>query len=185
MQDTFWLADGNLLRTHTSSVQIRTMLKFGAPLKMICPGKVFRYEAMDASHSHTFYQVEGLMLGEDINIAHMKAIMRELLSRLFAREVEVRLRPGYFPFVEPGMELDFACLLCEGKGCRVCKQTGWVEFMGCGMVHPNVLKAGKIDPGKYQGFAFGFGVDRLAMMRYGITDIRLFYEGDIRFIEQF
>lgn len=185
MQDTFWLENGNLLRTHTSPVQIRSMLKYGAPLKMICPGKVFRYEAMDASHSHTFHQVEGLMLGEDINIANMKAVMKELLGRLFGKEVEVRLRPGYFPFVEPGMELDFSCLLCEGKGCRVCKHTGWVEFMGCGMVHPNVLKAGKIDTKKFQGFAFGFGIDRLAMMRHGITDIRLFYEGDIRFTGQF
>lgn len=185
MQDTFWLEDENLLRTHTSPVQVRTMLKYGAPLKMICPGKVFRYEAMDASHSHTFHQIEGLMLGEDVSIANLKAVMRELLTRLFGQEVEVRLRPGYFSFVEPGMELDFSCLLCGGKGCRVCKHTGWVEFMGCGMVHPNVLKAGKIDLNKYQGFAFGFGLDRLAMMRWGIDDIRLFYEGDLRFIKQF
>ncbi|MDD4352152.1 MAG: phenylalanine--tRNA ligase subunit alpha [Candidatus Gracilibacteria bacterium] len=185
MQDTFWLEDGNLLRTQTSPVQIRTMLAHGAPLRMICPGKVFRYEAMDASHSHTFFQVEGLMLDEDTNISHMKAVMAELLSTLFGKEVKVRLRPGYFPFVEPGMELDFSCLLCGGKGCRVCKHTGWVEFMGCGMVHPKVLEAGHIDPKKYQGFAFGFGLDRLAMMRYGIHDIRLFYEGDIRFTKQF
>lgn len=192
MQDTFFIQDKNdpkhgkmVLRTHTSPVQVRTMEKYGAPLRVIIPGRVFRYEATDASHDTTFYQVEGLLIDKNISLSHLKGIMREFLSRLFGKEVSVRFRPGYFPFVEPGLELDFSCLLCEGKGCRVCKQSGFIEFMGAGMVHENVLKAGGIDSKEYQGWAFGFGLTRLVMMRYGIDDIRLLTSGDLRFIRQF
>ncbi len=192
MQDTFFLSDKDdkkygrmVLRTHTSPVQVRTMEKYGAPLRVIVPGRVFRNEATDASHEHTFDQVEGLLIDKEISLAHLKGIMTEALSRIFGKKVKIRFRPGYFPFVEPGLELDFSCLLCEGKGCRVCKKTGWVEFMGAGMVHENVLKAGGIDPKKYQGWAFGFGLTRLVMMRYGITDIRLLTGGDLRFLNQF
>lgn len=192
MQDTFFIQDKHdkkhgkmVLRTHTSPVQIRTMEKYGAPLRVIIPGRVFRYEATDSSHDTTFCQVEGLLIDKDISLSHLKGIMKELLSRLFGKEVNVRFRPGYFPFVEPGLELDFSCLLCEQKGCRVCKYSGWIEFMGAGMVHENVLKAGGIDPKKYQGWAFGFGLTRLTMMRYGIDDIRLLTSGDLRFIKQF
>ncbi len=192
MQDTFFLQDrehekhGRLvLRTHTSPVQVRTMEKFGAPLRIIVPGRVFRYEATDASHDSTFYQVEGLVIDEKISLADLKGVMAEFLTRLFQKEVKVRFRPGYFPFVEPGLELDFSCLICNEKGCSVCKHTGWLEFMGAGMVHPNVLKSGGIDPKKYQGWAFGFGLTRLVMMRYGIDDIRLLQSGDLRFLQQF
>ncbi len=192
MQDTFFLQNKNdkkhgrmVLRTHTSPVQVRTMEKFGAPLRVIVPGRVFRYEATDASHDTTFYQVEGLLIDKEISLSHLKGIMTEFLTRLFGKKVNVRFRPGYFPFVEPGLELDFSCLLCEGKGCRVCKKTGWVEFMGAGMVHENVLKAGGIDSKKYQGWAFGFGLTRLVMMRYGIDDIRLLTSGELRFVRQF
>lgn len=192
MQDTFFIKDKQdkkhgrmVLRTHTSPVQVRTMEKYGAPLRVIVPGRTFRYEATDASHDTTFYQVEGLMIDRHISIAHLKGVLKEFLSRLFGREVKVRIRPGYFPFVEPGLEVDFSCLICDGKGCRVCKKTGWVEFMGAGMVHENVLKAGGIDPKKWQGWAFGFGLTRLVMMRHGIDDIRLNLGGDLRFINQF
>jgi phenylalanyl-tRNA synthetase alpha chain len=192
MQDTFFLRDKEdkdhgrmVLRTHTSPVQVRTMEKYGAPLRVIVPGRVFRYEATDASHDTTFYQVEGLLIDKEISLSHLKGVMAEFLTRLFGKPVKVRFRPGYFPFVEPGLELDFSCLLCEEKGCRVCKQTGWVEFMGAGMVHENVLKAGGVDPKEYQGWAFGFGLTRLVMMRYGITDIRHLTSGDLRFVKQF
>lgn len=192
MQDTFFIdkepdkVEGKLvLRTHTSPNQVRAMLKYGAPLRIIVPGRVFRNEATDASHEHTFDQVEGLLIDKDISIAHLKGVMKEFLGRLFDREMEVRFRPGYFPFVEPGIELDMSCPFCGGKACRVCKHTGWIEFMGCGMVHPNVLKAGGIDPKKYQGWAFGFGLTRLVMMRYGIDDIRHLQSGDLRFNTQF
>ncbi len=192
MQDTFFVQDKEhekhgrmVLRTHTSPVQIRTMEKYGAPLRIIVPGRVFRYEATDASHDSTFYQVEGLLIDKNISLAHLKGVMKEFLSRLFGKEVNVRFRPGYFPFVEPGLELDFSCLLCSGKGCSVCKRTGWLEFMGAGMVHPNVLKAGGIDSSVYQGWAFGFGLTRLVMMRYGIDDIRQLQGGDLRFTQQF
>jgi len=192
MQDTFFVKDKSetkhgrlVLRTHTSPVQVRTMEKYGAPLRIIVPGRVFRYEATDASHDSTFYQVEGLVIDKHISLAHLKGVMAEFLTRLFGKEVKVRFRPGYFPFVEPGIELDFSCLICNEKGCSVCKHTGWVEFMGAGMVHPNVLKAGGIDPTQYQGWAFGFGLTRLVMMRYGIDDIRVLNSGDIRFTQQF
>jgi phenylalanyl-tRNA synthetase alpha chain len=192
MQDTFFVdakhekKHGRLvLRTQTSPVQVRTMEKYGAPLRVIIPGRVFRNEALDASHEATFYQVEGLLIDREISLAHLKGVIKEFLGRLFGKEIKVRFRPGYFPFVEPGLELDLSCVICGEKGCSVCKHTGWVEFMGAGLVHPNVLKAGGIDPKEYQGWAFGFGLNRLAMMRYNIDDIRLFQSGDLRFIEQF
>jgi phenylalanyl-tRNA synthetase alpha chain len=185
MQDTFWLEGGNLLRTHTSPVQIRGMKKFGPPLRMIAPGRVFRNEEVDASHEHTFYQLEGMMVDRDVSVAHLIYFMKTLLSAVFKREVTVRLRPGYFPFVEPGFELDIRCLICGGPGCPVCKQSGWVELLPCGLVHPNVLRMGGIDPEQWNGFAFGLGLTRLVMMRYGIDDIRLLQSGDLRFIRQF
>jgi phenylalanyl-tRNA synthetase alpha chain len=192
MQDTFFLKDKDddehsrmVLRTHTSPVQVRSMLKYGAPLRLIVPGRTFRYEATDASHDSTFYQVEGLLIDKDISLAHLKGVLAEFLTRLFKKEVKVRFRPGYFPFVEPGLEVDFSCLLCKGKGCKTCKHTGWLEFMGAGMVHEHVLKSGGLDPKQYQGWAFGFGLTRLVMMRYGIDDIRLLQGGDLRFMRQF
>ena len=185
MQDTFWLNDGRLLRTHTSPVQIRALEKLGAPLKMIAPGRVFRNEEVDPSHEHTFYQLEGMMVDKNVSVAHLIYFMKTLLSAIFKREVTVRLRPGFFPFVEPGFELDIQCLICSGKGCPVCKQSGWVELLPCGLVHPAVLRSGGLDPDEWNGFAFGLGLTRLAMMRYAIDDIRLFASGDLRFLEQF
>jgi phenylalanyl-tRNA synthetase alpha chain len=185
MQDTFWLANGNLLRTHTSPVQVRGMEKLGPPLRMIAPGRAFRNEEVDASHEHTFYQLEGMMVDRNVSVAHLIYFMKTLLSEIFRRDAEVRLRPGYFPFVEPGFELDIRCLICGGPGCPVCKQSGWVELLPCGLVHPNVLRMSGIDPDQWGGFAFGLGLTRLAMMRYGIDDIRLFASGDLRFLRQF
>jgi phenylalanyl-tRNA synthetase alpha chain len=185
MQDTFWLTDGNLLRTHTSPVQVRGMQRLGPPLRMIAPGRVFRNEEVDASHEHTFYQLEGMMVDRDVSVANLIFFMKTLLSSIFHRDVTVRLRPGYFPFVEPGFELDIQCLICGGPGCPVCKQSGWVELLPCGLVHPNVLRMSGIDPEQWNGFAFGLGLTRLAMMRYGIDDIRLLESGDLRFLNQF
>jgi phenylalanyl-tRNA synthetase alpha chain len=185
MQDTFWLADGHLLRTHTSPVQVRGMEKLGPPLRMIAPGRVFRNEEVDASHEHTFYQVEGMMIDRDVSVANLTYFMKTLLSSIFRRDVTVRLRPGFFPFVEPGFELDIRCLICGGSGCAVCKHSGWVELLPCGLVHPNVLRMSGIDPDEWGGFAFGLGLTRLAMMRYGIDDIRLMNSGDLRFLNQF
>ena len=185
IQDTFWTTEGNLLRTHTSCVQIRTMEKQKPPIRVIAPGRVFRYEETDASLEHTFYQVEGLMVDRDISVAHLIAVMRTMLREVFRKDVTVRLRPGYFPFVEPGFELDIGCHLCDGKGCQVCKGSGWEELIGCGLVHPNVLSMCGIDPSEYSGFAFGMGLDRLVMMRYGIDDIRLFHSGNLKFLKQF
>jgi len=184
-QDTFWFADGNLLRTHTSPVQVRGMEKLKPPLRMIAPGRVFRNEEVDASHEHTFYQLEGMMVDREVSVAHLIYFMRTLLAHIFGREVTVRLRPGYFPFVEPGFELDIHCLICGGAGCAVCKQSGWLELLPCGLVHPNVLRTSGIDPEEWNGFAFGLGLTRLAMMRYGIDDIRLLQSGDLRFLRQF
>jgi phenylalanyl-tRNA synthetase alpha chain len=185
MQDTFYTEDGNLLRTHTSPVQVRAMERMRPPIRAIVPGRVFRYEVTDASHENTFYQVEGLMVDEDVSVSNMIAVMKTMLREIFEREVTVRLRPGYFPFVEPGFELDIRCFICEGEGCPVCKRSGWVELMPCGMVHPAVLRYGRVDPERYSGFAFGLGLNRLVMMRYKIDDIRLFLSGDLRFLEQF
>lgn len=184
-QDTFWLENGHVLRTHTSPVQIRAMERFGAPLRIIAPGRVFRNEEVDASHEHTFYQLEGMMIDRDVSIGHMLYFMTALLEAIFRRHVTVRLRPGFFPFVEPGFELDIQCLLCGGEGCPVCKQGGWVELLPCGLVHPNVLRSGGIDPNEWNGFAFGLGLTRLVMMRYSIDDIRLLQSGDLRFLQQF
>ena len=185
MQDTFWLDGGNLLRTHTSPVQVRGMERLGPPLRMIAPGRVFRNESVDASHEHTFYQLEGMMIDRDVSVAHLLYFMKTLLTAIFQREVTVRLRPGYFPFVEPGFELDIQCLICGGPGCPVCKQSGWVELLPCGLVNPNVLRMSGIDPEEWNGFAFGLGLTRLVMMRYGIDDIRQLQGGDLRFLEQF
>lgn len=185
MQDTFWLTDGNLLRTHTSPVQVRGMEKFGPPLRMIAPGRAFRNESVDASHEHTFYQLEGMMIDREVSISHLIYFMKTLLAEIFRREVTVRLRPGFFPFVEPGFELDIRCVICDGSGCPVCKQSGWVELLPCGLVNPNVLRLSGIDPEEWNGFAFGLGLTRLVMMRYGIHDIRYLQSGDLRFLKQF
>ncbi|MCK5251289.1 MAG: phenylalanine--tRNA ligase subunit alpha, partial [Spirochaetaceae bacterium] len=187
MQDTFWFKDmKHLLRTHTSTIQIRGMEeKKYPPFKFVAPGKVFRSEATDASHEAVFHQMEGMLIGRDITVAHLIYFEKTLLSEIFKRDVEIRLRPGFFPFVEPGFELDIQCLICGGKGCKVCKQTGWVELLPCGMTHPNVLRHGGINPEEYNGFAFGLGLDRLVMMRYGINDIRLLHSGSIDFSRQF
>jgi phenylalanyl-tRNA synthetase alpha chain len=184
-QDTFWLTDGNLLRTHTSPVQVRGMERFPPPLRMIAPGRAFRNESVDASHEHTFYQLEGMMIDRDVSVAHLLYFMKTLLKEIFRREVTVRLRPGFFPFVEPGFELDIQCVICGGSGCPVCKQSGWVELLPCGLVNPNVLRISGLDPEKWNGFAFGLGLTRLVMMRYGIDDIRLLQSGDLRFLGQF
>ncbi len=185
MQDTFWTEDGNLLRTHTSAIQVRAMERVTPPFRIVGPGRVFRYESTDASHENTFYQVEGMMVDRTITVANLIFVMKQLLREIFHREVTVRLRPGYFPFVEPGFELDINCLICNGTGCSVCKQSGWVELLPCGLVHPNVLRMGGVDPAEWSGFAFGLGLNRLVMMKYGINDIRHFLSGDIRFLTQF
>jgi len=185
MQDTFWLDGGNVLRTHTSPVQVRGMRKLGPPLRMIAPGRVFRNEEVDPSHEHTFYQLEGMMIDKDVSVANLLYFMKTLLGAIFKRDVTVRLRPGFFPFVEPGFELDIQCLICGGPGCPVCKHSGWVELLPCGLVNPNVLRMGSIDPEKWNGFAFGLGLTRLVMMRYAIDDIRLLQSGDLRFLNQF
>jgi phenylalanyl-tRNA synthetase alpha chain len=185
MQDTFWLATGPLLRTHTSPVQIRGMRTLGPPLRVIAPGRVFRNEEVDASHEHTFYQAEGIMVDREVSVANLIYFMQTFLASIFKRNVAVRLRPGYFPFVEPGFELDIHCLICDGAGCPACKQSGWLELMGCGLIHPNVLRMSNIDAEEWGGFAFGLGLTRLAMMRYGIDDIRDLMGGDLRFLTQF
>ena len=180
MQDTFWLTSGWLLRTHTSPCQVRAMERLGPPLRIIAPGRVFRYETEDASHANTFHQLEGLMIDRNISIANLIAVMKLILTEIMGRELKVRLRPGYFPFVEPGFELDMECGICGGSGCATCKRSGWVEILPCGMVHPNVLRFGGIDPREYTGFAFGMGLTRLAMMKYGVRDIRALNSGDLR-----
>ena len=185
MQDTFWLEGGNLLRTHTSPVQVRGMKKLGPPLRMIAPGRVFRNESVDASHEHTFYQVEGMMIDRNVSVGNLIYFMKTLLTAIFQRDVVVRLRPGFFPFVEPGFELDIKCLICGGSGCPVCKQSGWVELLPCGLVNPKVLSMSGIDPNEWNGFAFGLGLTRLVMMRYAIDDIRWLQSGDLRFLRQF
>jgi phenylalanyl-tRNA synthetase alpha chain len=185
MQDTYWLENNSCLRPHTSPCQVRAMQKFGAPLKVIAPGRCFRNENTDASHENTFFQLEGMMIDKNISIANLIYVMKLLLSEVFNTDVKVRLRPGFFPFVEPGFELDLNCMICGGKGCPTCKHSGWIELLPCGMVHPNVLRAGGIDPDVYTGFAFGVGLTRLAMMKYGISDIRVLNSGDLRAMEQF
>ena len=184
MQDTFWLENHQLLKTHTSAAQNSIMKKYGAPLKVIFPGRCFRNEALDASHENTFFQMEGMMIDKDISVANLIYFMKTILSEIFEREVDVRLRPGFFPFVEPGFELDVSCPYCGGTGCKVCKQGGWIELCPCGLIHPNVLKAGGIDPEEYSGFAFGLGLARLAMMKYNIDDLRVLNSGDLRALKQ-
>ena len=184
MQDTFYLDNGQVLKTHTSAAQNRIMRKYGAPLKAIFPGRCFRNEELDASHENTFFQIEGMMIDENVSISNLIYFMKEMLTNVFGKEINVRLRPGFFPFVEPGFELDISCPYCGGKGCRVCKHGGWIELCPCGMIHPNVLKMGGIDPEKYNGFAFGLGFSRLAMMNFDITEIRLLNSGNITALSQ-
>jgi phenylalanyl-tRNA synthetase alpha chain len=184
MHDTFYFPDGRLLRTHTSPVQIRALKEHGAPLAIIAPGRVYRCDN-DMTHSPMFHQLEGLVVDENISFANMKAVLHGFLQAFFERDLAMRLRPSYFPFTEPSAEVDMSCVFCEGRGCRVCKQTGWLEISGCGMVHPNVLTASGVDAERYTGYAFGAGIDRLAMLRYGVNDLRLFFENDLRFLRQF
>lgn len=201
MQDTFYVdlpdnagkasgrekgsGSGLVMRTHTSPMQVRAMKEFGAPLRCVVPGRTFRNEEIDACHEHTFDQMEGLLIGEGISLSNLIAVMKELINGIFKEEVNTRIRPGYFPFVEPGIEMDIECRICSGAGCPSCKNSGWLELLPAGMIHPKVLEYGNIDPKAHSGFAFGLGLTRLAMMKYGIDDIRLFNSGDLRFLEQF
>jgi phenylalanyl-tRNA synthetase alpha chain len=184
LHDTFYFGDGRLLRTHTSPVQIRALQQHGAPLAIIAPGRVFRRDS-DMTHSPMFHQLEGLVVGENVSFANMKAVLHGFLRAFFERDLAMRLRPSYFPFTEPSAEVDMSCVFCEGRGCRTCKHTGWLEISGCGMVHPNVLRASGVDAEQYTAYAFGAGIDRLAMLRYGVNDLRLFFENDVRFLTQF
>jgi phenylalanyl-tRNA synthetase alpha chain len=184
MHDTFYFPDGRLLRTHTSPVQIRALREHGAPLAIIAPGRVYRCDS-DMTHSPMFHQLEGLVVDENISFANMKAVLHGFLQAFFERDLAMRLRPSFFPFTEPSAEVDMSCVFCEGKGCRICKHSGWLEISGCGMVHPNVLRASGVDAERYTGYAFGAGIDRLAMLRYGVNDLRLFFENDVRFLAQF
>ncbi len=185
MQDTFHLPDvKRLLRTHTSPVQPRAMERYGPPLSVLAPGKVYRCDS-DVTHSPVFHQVEGFTIDRKVTMGDLKGTLQTFIHRLYGPKTNVRLRPSFFPFVEPGAELDVSCIICGGKGCRVCKNTGWLEVLGAGMIHPNVLKSGNIDPDTWSGFAFGMGIERLAMLKYGVDDIRLFYENDMRFLRQF
>ncbi len=186
MQDTYYLDNGMVLRTQTSDNQIHAMENYGAPLRICAPGRTFRNEDLDANHENTFFQIEGMVIDEDVSIENLMYIMQELLKSIFKTDdLKVRLRPGFFPFTEPSYEMDMSCLICGGKGCPTCKNAGWIELIGCGMVHPNVLRAGGIDPDKYRGFAFGIGLTRLAMMKYKISDIRPLNSGDIRYLSNF
>ncbi|HCP54718.1 MULTISPECIES: phenylalanine--tRNA ligase subunit alpha [Pseudomonas] len=184
MHDTFYFNANMLLRTHTSPVQVRTMESQQPPIRIVCPGRVYRCDS-DITHSPMFHQVEGLLVDEGVSFADLKGTIEEFLRVFFEKPLGVRFRPSFFPFTEPSAEVDMQCVMCSGKGCRVCKQTGWLEVMGCGMVHPNVLRMSGIDPEKYSGFAFGMGVERLAMLRYGVNDLRLFFDNDLRFLAQF
>ncbi len=185
MQDTYYLDNGQLLKTHTSAAQNAIMKKYGAPLRAIFPGRCFRNESTDACHENTFFQMEGMMIDENISISNLIYFMKTMLSEVFKRDVKVRLRPGFFPFVEPGFELDINCEICGGEGCPSCKNSGWLELCPCGMIHPNVLSEGGIDTEKYTGFAFGLGLTRLAMMKYGVKDIRDFNSGSLKVLSQF
>src|SRR6056297_673253 len=192
MQDTFYIDKKNqsgeydlVMRPHTSPVQVRGMQKYGAPFRGVVPGRVFRNEEIDACHEHTFDQMEGLMVDKDISVSNLISVLKELLNNIFGKEMETRVRPGYFPFTEPSIELDIRCTICGGKGCPSCKNSGWLELIPGGMVHPRVLEYGGVDPKEYSGFAFGLGLTRLVMMRYGINDIRLINSGDLRFLKQF
>jgi len=184
MQDTFFVSDSQLLRTHTSPVQIRAMHRLTPPFRVIAPGKVYRCDA-DISHTPMFHQVEGLMVGEDVSFGHLKGILESFIHNYFGPEIPVRFRPSFFPFTEPSAEVDMGCIFCGGDGCRICKKTGWIEILGAGMVHPNVLAMGGVDPEKFTGYAFGIGIERIAMLTYSIDDIRMLFENDIRFLSQF
>jgi len=195
MWDTFWLTNrskssdkndtGVLLRTHTSPVQIRYMESHKPPIRIIAPGKVFRHEATDATHEAQFYQLEALVVDEHISVAHLKGTLETMFEKIFEKKTNIRLRPSFFPFVEPGFETDMSCFKCEGSGCALCKNTGWIELGGSGLVHPTVLENAGIDSQKYSGFAFGYGIDRITMLKYGIEDVRLLYQGDLRLVTQF
>ncbi|MGE5493874.1 MAG: phenylalanine--tRNA ligase subunit alpha [Burkholderiales bacterium] len=185
MQDSFYISDDIVLRTQTSPVQVRTMLAQKPPIRMICPGRVYRSDDPDATHSPIFNQIEGLVVDKGISLAHLKSTLDTFLKELYGEETATKFRPGFFPFTEPSAEVDATCAKCAGKGCTVCKGTGMIEVLGCGMVHPNVLRGCGIDPEVYSGFAFGLGLDRIATIKYGITDIRLLFENDIRFLKQF
>ena len=184
MHDTFYFDEHTLLRTHTSPVQIRVMKERQPPLRIIAPGRVYRCDS-DLTHTPMFHQVEGFMVDEDVSFADLKGVLDDFLKNFFEDDLAVRFRPSYFPFTEPSAEADIQCVMCGGKGCRVCSHTGWIEILGCGMVHPRVFEHVNIDNEKYTGFAFGMGVERLAMLRYGVNDLRLFFENDLRFLQQF
>jgi phenylalanyl-tRNA synthetase alpha chain len=189
MHDTFYLQDPHpgepiLLRTHTSPVQVRALRAHAPPLAVIAPGRVYRMDS-DATHTPMFHQVEGLVVDTDVSFAQLKSVLHGFMEAFFEKDLAMRLRPSYFPFTEPSAEVDITCVACDGAGCRLCKQTGWIEVLGCGMVHPNVLASCDVDPERYTGYAFGMGIDRLAMLRYGVTDLRLFFENDLRFLRQF
>ncbi|MBI3900765.1 MAG: phenylalanine--tRNA ligase subunit alpha [Chlamydiia bacterium] len=185
MQDTFYLGEGLLLRTHTSNVQTRIMERFSPPIRVVAPGRAFRNEDISARSHVFFHQIEGFVVDKDVNFADLLSTLNLFLNRFFGEEKKIRVRPSYFPFVEPGMEVDVECTRCGGKGCRICKHTGWLEILGAGMIHPNVLQTSGIDPEEYSGFAWGMGIERLAMLQYDIPDIRLFTENDLRFLQQF
>lgn len=184
MHDTFYFGDGYLLRTHMSSVQIRYMTKNASPIRLVAMGRVYRCD-FDLTHTPMFHQLEGLYVAKKTSFAELKSVLKNFLSAFFNKPIRLRFRPSYFPFTEPSTEVDMQCVKCEGKGCRICKQSGWLEILGAGMVHPNVLSAVNIDPNEYRGFAFGVGIDRLAMLYYGIDDLRSLFENDVRFLEQF
>lgn len=184
MHDTFYINPTTVLRTHTSPVQVRVMEQGQPPFRMICPGRVYRCDS-DLTHTPMFHQVEGLFIDENVTFADLKGTLADFLQNFFEADLDVRFRPSYFPFTEPSAEVDMSCVMCSGKGCRVCKQTGWLEVLGCGMVHPSVLESSGIDSTRFRGFAFGMGVERLAMLRYGVNDLRLFFENDLRFLRQF
>jgi phenylalanyl-tRNA synthetase alpha chain len=187
MQDSFYITEDILMRTHTSPVQVRTMerMKGAVLVKIICPGRVYRRDDDDATHSHVFTQIEGLVIDEHIRMSDLKGTLQQFVQEMFGQQTQIRLRPSFFPFTEPSAEVDVTCVICGGHGCRVCKQTGWLEILGSGMVHPRVLEMAGYDPAKYSGFAFGMGVERIAMLKYGIDDIRHFYMNDLRFLKQF
>ena len=184
MHDTFYFGDGRLLRTHTSPVQIRAMKLQGVPIRVIAPGPVYRRDS-DVTHSPMFHQVEGLVLDADVSLANLKGVLAGFAEQFFEKPRGLRFRPSYFPFTEPSAEVDIQCVLCDGAGCRICKQTGWLEILGCGMVHPNVLTACGVDASRWQGYAFGMGIERLAMLRYAVNDLRMFFDNDLRFLAQF
>jgi phenylalanyl-tRNA synthetase alpha chain len=184
MHDTFYVDENTVLRTHTSPVQIRVMENNKPPLRVIAPGRVYRCDS-DLTHTPMFHQIEGFVVDKDVSFAHLKGLLNQFLSAFFEKELPLRFRPSYFPFTEPSAEVDIACVMCEGKGCRVCSHTGWLEILGCGMIHPNVFNAADIDNDEYTGLAFGLGVERMAMLRYGVNDLRLFFENDSRFLQQF